>query len=64
MSLQLLAARIGIPVALGAVVGGVGLYMAVDAVCKSFNQSPWTAGIVGALAGAGGGFFVSQVLLR
>lgn len=56
-------ARIGVPVAAGAVLGGVGLYLATDAACKSFKESPWLSGVIGALAGAGGGFLVSQVLL-
>ncbi len=54
--------RIGIPVIVGGVVGGAGLYYAVDAACSSFRERPWLSGLVGALAGMGAGFFVSQML--
>lgn len=54
--------RLGVPVVIGAVVGGFGLYFAVDAACKSFQESPWISGVVGALAGSGVGFMVSQMI--
>ncbi len=59
-----IVARIGVPIILGGAIGGVGMYMAVDAVCKSFKESPWISGVVGAMAGGGAAYFVSTILLK
>jgi len=57
-----LAARIGAPVLIGAAVGGIAMYVAVDLACKSFKDNPWIAAAVGALAGGGAGYAVSRAL--
>lgn len=62
MSLQATIARIGIPVIAGALLGGVGMYLAVDTACKSFQENPWISAVVGGLAGAGGGYMVSTLI--
>lgn len=59
-----IVAKIGVPIVVGGVIGGVGMYMAVDAVCKSFKESPWISGVVGAMAGGGAAYFLFVVVLR
>lgn len=62
--LAIFGVQIGIPVIAGGLVGGLGLYFAVDATCKSFQENPWISGVVGALAGMGAGFVVSQIIFK
>ena len=54
--------RVGVPVVLGGVVGGIGMYVAVDAACKSFRDNPWISAAVGTLAGMGVGFVFYQFI--
>ncbi len=57
-------AAIGAPALIGGVLGGLGMYYSVEAVCDSFRRKPWISALVGTMTGVGGGFLFSYFLLR
>lgn len=56
----LLLTLIGIPVAIGGVVGGLGVWWLEDMVANEIKQRSWVLPLFGALAGAGIGFMIKD----